>query len=513
MATRDTLVTRFERVARRHPEAVAFEHDGRTVTYRELPARVGAVQRLLPVGAGRIGLLGTRSLAACLGYLAVLRTGAATVPLNPAFPADRNLAVCRLAGVDTVLTDGCAPDSVLRHYRDAGLTVVRVPDPDPTAPPPPPPPAAPTDPDAEAYVLFTSGSTGVPKGVPVRHRNAVAFLDHLVPHYGFGVGARVALAVDLVFDPSVIGLFGSVCSGATAVLPVAQEALTPTHFVRARDITHLFSVPSAIVRAGQLRLLGPNSLPSLRWSGFGGEPLTAEQAGAWAAAAPASRIANVYGPTELTVFCTGYDLPPDPAHWPATSNGTVPIGRVHPGHDWLLLTPDGRPGEDGELCVRGPQRFTGYTDPAADDGRFFAYDPAAPHLPPVVHDGGAPLTAAHWYRTGDRVRLEHGTLVHVGRLDRQVKVRGFRVELADVETGLRRVAGVSGAAVVRTADTTLHAFHTGSRLTQEELLAALREWLPPYMLPARTSWLPELPLNHNGKVDHRRLTELLPQRT
>ncbi|AUG80512.1 hypothetical protein CFP65_5830 [Kitasatospora sp. MMS16-BH015] len=510
MATSDTLVTLYEQAARRHPDAVAFEHGKRSVPYRELLAEVGAVQRLLPAAAGgRIGLLGSRTLEACLGYLGILRAGAAVVPLDPGFPVERHLAVCRLAGVTTVLAAGAVEEEALHRYPEAGITVLRTPAPGAAPPPPPPPSPSSADPEAEAYVLFTSGSTGAPKGVPILHRNAVAFLAHLLPHYGLAVGARVAFTTDLVFDPSVISLFGAVCSGATAVLPVGRESMLPTHFVRTKRLTHLFSVPSAISRAVQLRLLVPGAMPSLRWSGFGGEPLTAAQALSWAAAAPNSRIANLYGPTELTVFCAGYDLPSDPAHWPATGNGTLPIGRVHPALDWLLLDPAGRPGTDGELCVRGPQRFAGYTDPSADLGRFLRGSSAeGPERAPEPYDGSTRLTADHWYRTGDRVRLEGGELVHVGRIDRQVKIRGYRVELAEIETALRRVPGVSDVAVVQVSAAALHAFHTGARHSADELLGMLRAVLPPYMLPSRLTWLPQLPLNHNGKTDHHRLAEL-----
>jgi hypothetical protein len=311
---------------------------------------------------------------------------------------------------------------------------------------------------------------------------------------------------ELTFDVSVFDLFASWCSGATLVLPGRNESLLPVEYVRRRRLTHFAAVPSAISLARRMRVLKPGAMPHLQWSIFLGEPFTREQALSWSEAAPSSAIENLYGPTELTVGCTGYRLPPDPAQYPATSNSTVPIGRPYPHLEHLVVGADLRPAEEGELCVRGAQRFAGYLDPAANTGRFYAIsgDEA------LASEPGDTVTEEHWYRTGDRVRWEHGELVHLGRLDRQTKVRGYRIELGEVEAAIRAVGGVEDAAVVFVAgkDDELVGFHTGVELAAGALTAALKERLPSYMVPARLRWMESLPLNANAKTDYLRLAEL-----
>lgn len=246
-------------------------------------------------------------------------------------------------------------------------------------------------------------------------------------------------------------------------------------------------------------------MPGLRWSVFIGEPFTLEQAAAWADAAPHSQIENIYGPTELTVSCTSYLLPANREEWPDGGNGTVPIGLPYPHVEILVAGADGVAAEEGELCVRGIQRFSGYLDPADNAGRFHC-----PELERVLaYDGTEPLTDEHWYRTGDRVRWVDGKLVHLGRLDRQVKLRGYRMELGDIEAAIRRLPGVVDAAVVVVRDRgepALIGFHTGAAETSAR--ADLAAMLPAYMVPQRISGLAALPLNANGKTDYHKVMDL-----
>jgi acyl-coenzyme A synthetase/AMP-(fatty) acid ligase len=246
-----------------------------------------------------------------------------------------------------------------------------------------------------------------------------------------------------------------------------------------------------------MRLLAPGSMPGLRRSGFIGEPLTLDQARAWAAAAPPSVIDNVYGPTELTVSCTEYELPRDIADWPATANGTVPIGAAYPHLEWCLI--------DGELCMRGNQRLISYLDPRDNIGRFYRIEGD------VARDDDTASVDA-WYRTGDRVSVTDGVMVHLGRLDRQVKIRGFRIELGEVEQHVRGVAGVLDAAAV-TADSRtgrlIVAFYTGVELAPYQLRDALAKAMPAYMIPERFTHVADLPRNDRGKTDYRRLQDIV----
>jgi amino acid adenylation domain-containing protein len=503
-----TLHDWFAGSAARHGEAVALEVGGQILTYRHLDRMADRIARAVLDRCGtaprRAGLHASRSVAAYAGYLAALRLGVTVVPLNPSFPAARNERIARSAALDVVIAQDADPGL------PAPALVV-----DPSPPGraeadaeghAPPSPGQRPDPEDAAYILFTSGSTGAPKGVPVSHRNVDAYLRHVIPRYGLGPGARVTQNFDLTFDLSVFDLFATWGSGAALVVPTRGELLSPARFVAARGITHWFSVPSAISVAQRLGRLGENSMPDLRWSLFCGEPLTVGQAGAWRRAAPAAIVENLYGPTELTLSCAQFRLPADLAGRPWSAGGTVPVGELYPGLEALVVGDDGRPAATGELCVRGVQRFGGYLDPADNRGRFVTFDGTRT----AVWDRAAAPPADAWYRTGDRVRDEDGCLVHLGRLDHQVKVQGYRVELGEIEAVLRGGPGVAEAVVVAVRDddgpVVLHAVCTGTGGDGDELLALLRTRLPQHMVPRSVAFWPQLPLNANGKVDRKAIT-------
>ncbi|MGW1161474.1 amino acid adenylation domain-containing protein [Streptomyces sp. NPDC002519] len=488
-------------------KAVALEVGEDRITYadlRDLAERLAA--RLVDAAGGvpprRVGLLASRSVTAYAGYLAALRTGATVVPLNPEHPSARTADIVKAAEAEVVLADADAGDA------DPGVPVLTVgpaelaalaaaPAPEAAYPQP--------GPDDLAYIIFTSGSTGAPKGVPIPHRNLCAYLEQVAPRYGVAPGSRLSQSFELTFDGSVHDLFVAWAGGGTLVVPQRSQLLSPVRTINNLRLTHWFSVPSLISFASRLGTLKPGSMPTLRWSVFGGEPLTLDMARQWRAAAPDSRLEVLYGPTELTVSCTAYRFPDDPADWPDTPNGTAPIGTAYPVLDLLLLDEDGRPSDSGELCVRGPLRFPGYLDPANDAGRFLAPDGRP--------GGDEPPTDLHWYRTGDRVALRDGHLVHLGRTDHQVKIRGHRIELGEIEAALRRLPQVREAIVLALpapdGEPELQAAVSATGCDPDGLYAALSDRLPPYMLPRRITVLDHLPLNDNGKVDRRLLREEL----
>ncbi|MDH6136205.1 amino acid adenylation domain-containing protein [Kitasatospora sp. MAA4] len=506
-----TLFRWFESAALRHADEPALEVDGLVVCYDELHRTALALAARIAAECGgvpdRIGLLASRSLAAYAGYLAIQRLGATAVPLGPDYPAVRNAETVRRAGVRAVLVEeGCGA-----ALPDGPMVLVTVP---PFGLPSEPPgpgvlPPVPTDTDRMAYLIFTSGSTGRPKGVPVRHRNVDPMLAYNTARFGTGPGSRVSQVYGLTFDVSVFNMFLAWGAGATLVVPSPAELQRLVDFIVDRGITHWNSVPSVVTMAQLMGTLPLGRATALRHSIFGAEPVTVQHVDLWRQVAPNSEIHNLYGPTETTVNCSDYLLPADRSQWAASSNGTVPIGRVYPHLEAILLDEDGLPADDGELCVRGPQRFDGYLDPADDEGRFLAFEPGVG--PAVLYDGGG-LTDRHWYRTGDRVRHENGLLVHRGRLDNQVKILGHRVEIGEVEAALRERPGVVEAAVVAApvnGVTRLLAAYSGSAMPSAEFSHWLRARLPLYMVPLRIRHMEALPLNDNGKIDRRRLAELL----
>ncbi|MFF7476187.1 amino acid adenylation domain-containing protein [Streptomyces sp. NPDC008092] len=514
----------FAASAREHGDLVALEAGGERLTYRELDALAAALAAEIRTLCGgraprRVGLTTAPHVLTYAAVLAVLRLGAAVVPLNTSFPPARLATIARTAGLELHLTDRAPvpegpelPDLLLSEdLQDRlreGSNAAR----DPLSPAEvSPAEVSPAEvlPGDIAYVLFTSGSTGTPKGVPLAHRSMDAFLRYVIDRYALGPGCRMAQNSGLAFDASVLEMFGAWGSGATLVVPPRAELPKPARFVSREGITHWFSVPSVITMADLTGGLAPGSMPSLRWTLFGGEQLTVQQARAWRTAAPHSVIENVYGPTELTILSSQYRLPERTEDWPDTANGTLPIGEVYPHLDHQVVNEDGRPSDEGELWLRGVQRFAGYLDEKDNRGRFLDASGR-----PVATAGGYVPDDKHWYRTGDLVQvLEGGTLVHLGRLDQQVKIMGQRVEIGETEAVLREQDGIGQVAVVALRDedgqTRLEAAYTGTARPAADLRQALSARLPRYMVPHRFTHRAELPLNHNGKLDRRVLAEQL----
>jgi acyl-coenzyme A synthetase/AMP-(fatty) acid ligase len=282
--------------------------------------------------------------------------------------------------------------------------------------------------------------------------------------------------------------------------------MSPGGFIRDAELTMWFSVPSTGVFMRKLGALKPGAFPSLRWSLFCGEPLPMEVAKAWAAAAPASQVENLYGPTELTIACTLYTW--DEQRSPAESeHGVVPIGAPFPGMRVLVADESLRPvepGEAGELMLTGPQVTLGYwKDRERTDAAF------------VVPPG----EDAVFYRTGDRVRRPAGgrPMTYLGRVDHQIKVLGHRVELGEVEAALREASGVDAAVALGWPRTEsgangIVAFLGDLEVDTAAVLETCRRRLPAYMVPRRIHLLAELPLNANGKFDRRALLEQLENR-
>ncbi|RJL31583.1 AMP-binding protein [Bailinhaonella thermotolerans] len=474
----------------------------RAVSFAELheTALVWAGSLLRAGVTGPVGVLAEKGTTAYAGVLAALYTGGPVVPLHVDFPPERTARMAAAAGVTAVIADargaGLLPELRERGYRGEALLprgggegAIPV----AAAHAPAEPRAVP--PGAPAYTLFTSGSTGRPKGVVLTHANLCHYFGVLDGRYDFGPDDAFSQTFDLTFDCGIFDLFCAWGAGAAAVpVPPRGHADLPAFLERHR-VTVWFSTPSGITLARRLGALRPGALPGLRWSFFAGEALRCADVEDWTRAAPYSAVENLYGPTELTVTITGHRWLPDRSAALAV-NGVVPIGSVHPGHEILLVTEDGRvtDAEEGELCVTGPQLTPGYLDPADGAGRF------------LRHAGRT------WYRTGDRVRrLPGGELCYLGRRDAQVQVQGWRVELAEIEHALLAVGdGVAEAAAVGVegaAGTELVVFYTGEARPPVELANRLRRTLPDGMVPKRYHHLGELPLNANRKVDRKALTE------
>jgi amino acid adenylation domain-containing protein len=463
-----------------HPNAPAVWVRGQAISYSELVLRArvlaAAIVRALGRPAARVGVFAARSEVAYVGTLGALCSGAAFVPLNPRLPIERTRSMARRAELDAIivdrdtapLLDAVAGDvRVLIHGDQPGEH-------EPLADLPS------VNPDDLAYLLFTSGTTGEPKGVGISHANVLHYLDVMGARYGLTPADRCSQTFDQTFDLSVHDLFITWSAGACLYAMAPIEMLAPARFVNAHGLTAWFSVPSAAVLARERIPAG--SMPTLRWSLFCGEPLTNETAERWQAAAPNSVVENLYGPTELTIACFAY-------RWngvaPESLNGVVPIGQPLDGLTAKIV--------DDELWVGGPQTAPGYW-----------HDPRLTHEKFV--DG--------FYKTGDRV-IEHPSGIYswLGRVDHQLKILGFRVEPAEIEGVLRQQPGVTGAVAIgypiaQAQALGVVAFVTGTIESTDTVRRLAASLLPSYMVPSKIVVLPQFPLNANGKVDRAELLRL-----
>ncbi|GAB4217232.1 MAG: D-alanine--poly(phosphoribitol) ligase [Sandaracinaceae bacterium] len=529
-----SLRSGFLRSLARFPERPALVVENRSVTYAELGALARRIAATLLAHARHevaapalTAVFGHRHLEAFAGVLGALLRGHGYVPLNPIFPADRTRAMLVRSSVSAVVLDASGVarlDDVLPgverpllllapHLDDVSTLAARWPlhrflgradlvDDTALA-------LEPVSDDAIAYLLFTSGSTGQPKGVMVAHRNVRAFLDVMAERYAISEEDRFSHTFDLTFDLSVFDLFLAWERGACVYCPSAQDKMLPGKYVTKNALTVWFSVPSTAVLMNKLRMLKPGQYPSLRWALFCGEALSAEVTQAFAAACPNAIVENLYGPTELTIACTLYRW--DSARSPSECElGVVPIGEPYPGMEVRVCDESLRevpPGEAGELLMTGPQLSLGYfRDPERT---------AAAFVVPV----GETRT---FYRTGDRVRRkgDGGPLVYLGRVDNQIKIQGYRVELGEIEAVLRDVSGADVAIAVgfpRTAsgaDGVVGFVGIGPNVRgepgeAEAIRAAAVERLPPYMQPREVRLVSSFPLNANGKVDRKALLAML----
>jgi len=496
---RTSLLSGFLRSHGAFPQRPALAVAGEELSYAELGRRAAAIASAIaergPDGAPPLtAVFASRSSTAFVGVLGALWAGHGYVPLNPSFPAERCRGMLERSGCRTLIVDAEAAEQLdeLLDGLEQEIEVI-APDAEDLGGEVEPKLAAA---DAIAYLLFTSGSTGRPKGVGVAHGNVVSFIEAVAERYGVSEEDRLSQTFDMTFDLSVFDMFLAWERGACVCCPSDRQLMAPARFIRDSELTIWFSVPSLAALMRKLRMLKPESFPSLRWSLFCGEPLPAELAGAWLQAAPSSTVENLYGPTEATIACTVHTFAADEA---GTANGIVPIGEPIGETETMVADPElneVEPGGDGELLVRGPQVTPGYWQDAEKTAAAFVVPPGR---------------AERHYRTGDRVRRPLSadeTLTYIGRMDHQIKVLGHRVELGEIEAALRDASGIDAAIAVGWPLTESGAGGIVAFLGDPEAdVAAVREALsgrlPEYMLPRRYELLEALPLNANGKFDRK----------
>lgn len=510
-----------ERAARHTPDAIAVEEPdsvhttGGAITYQQLATLSDRVRdRLRELGVthgDRVGIYMRKSVDAVAAIFGVLKAGAAYVPVDPQAPASRNAYILNDCSVSVAVMEqrfqaawrealqplGPLPQVVLVDDVGGGRGLTAALD---QASRPSAAPSSMPAPDDLAYILYTSGSTGKPKGVMLSHENAVSYVDWCSRMFTPSASDRFSSHAPFHFDLSILDIYVPLKHGATLVLvgeDIGKDPARLAALIEERKLTVWYSAPSILSLLAQYGDLDKRVL-SLRLVLFAGEVFPMKHLRAVKLLVPRPRYYNLYGPTETNV-CTYYEIP---AVVPDDRTEPYPIGKTCEHLLSRVVDGDGRdvvPGDEGELCVAGPGVMQGYWNLQEQTARAF-----------FVDDAGQ-----RWYRTGDVVRVdEAGDYVFLGRRDRMVKRRGYRVELGEIEAGLYRHPAIREAAVVAVAGEDaglrIRAFlscREGQRPSLIQLKRFCAENLPLYMVPDTFEIIDALPKTSTDKVDYQRLKE------
>ncbi|MCJ8308642.1 MAG: AMP-binding protein [Rhizobiaceae bacterium] len=506
MATNDNIVQSFFETAQAEPDLLAISAGNQEISYGDLAAHAGRLAAHLQpkLTSGRVGILASRSIAAYVGIVGAAWAGATYVPLNMKWPAERLIQLMGDLELDALVIDSngaklltdevraAAPSTIISgdpiHPIEGYVDVARLSEPALQAP-------VPRQGADLAYIVFTSGSTGMPKGVMVSCDSLARYLDESQKWTQLTAADRIAEAHDVTFDLSVHNMFLAWRAGSSLHLMTALDMMAPQAFVRKRAITVWMSVPTIVNNMRRAGSLKPGLFDTLRLSIFCGEPLAMPTVEAWQEAAPQSVIENIYGPTECTVVCMRQRLTQPPLV--TRERGILSIGDAYENFDIRICDPSGAQvptNEIGEIVLGSDQLADGYFNrPDLTDAAFRMVD------------------GRRWYFTGDLgYRDENDKFHHMGRLDNQVKMKGNRIELEEVETHLRRACGTELAVVVAWpvidgSAQGLVGFSTNMTLSEKEVRAEMAKALPEYMVPGRIEFRAEMPRNINDKIDRKAL--------
>jgi amino acid adenylation domain-containing protein len=509
------------RAAETRGDAVALTMGDESLTYAELAQRSDRLAAQL-VAAGcapgdRVGLMVPKRPSAIVAMQAALKAGGVYVPLDAESPPQRLGRIVAAAEPRLLLS---VPDAAERL--DALADALALPpvwsvEAEPIAGErvqseraraewdlDAPAPDVRVRQDDAAHLLFTSGSTGQPKGVVITHRNATAFVDWGVDYFGIRAGDRTSGHPPLHFDLSTFDIYGAFAAGAHLCLvppSLSIDARGLASLIRDQRLTQWFSVPSVLTYMAKFDAIGQDDFPALERLLWCGEVLPTPILAHWMRRLPDVRFTNLYGPTEATIASSFYTVP----SVPADETAPIPIGVACDGEELLVLDEELQPtlsGEIGDLYIAGVGLSPGYWRDEEKTAAAFLPDPRSPESGDRI------------YRTGDLARVDDDGLVQfLGRADSQIKSRGYRIELGEIESAFNAIDGVRECAVVGVeADgfegvAICAAYVTDSGLEPPVLRRLLVDALPAYMLPARWLVLDALPKNQNGKTDRPALRE------
>lgn len=486
--------------ARHSPQAVAFRFGDTDLTYAALDAAADLLAAALVhhgIGPGdRVGVYVDKSLDSAIAIYGIMRAGAAYVPMDPGAPVARLADIAQVCGLRVIVSQerkSAAFEAVAEAV--PALDRVLASDGSPlwsSGRDTPCPIGRDRSPDDPAYIIFTSGSTGTPKGITHTHRSALAYVRMSAKLYGVTSKDRLSNHSALHFDMSTFDMFTGPYAGATTVIISEMHMKLPaslSQLIEAEAMTIWYSVPHALIQLLERGGLDKRDLSSLRWVVFGGEPMLPDALRAFAQHTPDAWFSNSYGPAEVNQSSFKH-LAAD-----ALDGTPISIGTAC-DHAELLIVDGDQPAHEGELLVATPAMMTGYWNNPDRNATAF-------------HTVGT----KRYYRTGDLVRRdENGEYHFLGRMDRQVKVRGFRVELDEIELALSRHPHVSEAAAVVSGDPAQISVYITARPDTAPEADALRAFaaqsLPPQAVPNTVTILPAFKRTATGKIDRKHLSEV-----
>jgi D-alanine--poly(phosphoribitol) ligase subunit 1 len=505
------LGLKFEQIVASSPEALALICDGQNCDFRALNESANRFARWLAangVKRGNVVCLELPKIPEAYALaVACIKLGAPYAFLDPAAPVERArlmLERCKPAmvvsvrsGIGNRVVIEDQPARAHLHRETSAFEAGNLPE-----------TAEITGADP-AYVMFTSGSTGEPKGVVIPHQGVLHLVEWAASALGIGPQDRLTNVNPIYFDNSVFDIYASLLNGAAIVALDALKGRPPAELVAdvtRHECTFFFAVPTLFMFLDSMHLLTPDWLPTVGRFMFGGEGFPLARLSRFHDAfAGKAQLINCYGPTETSCICSGFEIT---AAVFDTTEGLAPLGRLNPNFSYRVLDEDMKPvaaGGVGELWLGGPGVGLGYFNNPDETARRFRQDPLIDGYRAVL------------YRSGDLVEVEQSTgiLRFRGRADNQVKLRGYRVELEEIDHALASIAGVTRALAVvlhaANGSSRLLAAYSGNKISDADLLARCTERLPAYMVPSWFVWLETMPVNANGKADRRAVATLLGQ--
>ena len=502
---------------KKNPENPALWVDNKLYSYAELAVDACRISEwlhgLLERDNARVAVLAYRQIAVYRGILGACWSGDCYVPLNPHFPEQRLVAILSQARPGALIIDQAVYEKLSPEFLDLYTGRILIADHNVSADtggpianfdslPHPEIVHEPkrVDADAEAYLVFTSGTTGQPCGVVVRTGSLSFSIRAISRHYPFTTKDRFSQYFDLSFDFSVMDLFVPWLAGASTYVVPDSQKMAPGHFIKEHDLTVWTCVPSLITIMAQMNLLKPGLYPSLKYSFFSGEKLTGEAAGIWHAATPHGIVVNLYGQSETIIASLAYNY--DPGLGLIDKHASVPLGTELDGI-MVGVVDESRAfvghGTTGELAISGPHVARGYLDNpkrTADKFRELTHPEYGAHF---------------WYITGDLAYQDETGIFHfLGRADNEVKIKGNRILLEEVEDFLRQYSGCDVVAAIPSYTEggiveCLIGFVAAESVDEIGIKNRLREVLPLPAVPRRIQVLKKLPLSQNGKVDRKAL--------